>query len=157
MSAQVDYDVLIVGAGSSGSVIAPRLSENPNLHVALIVAGPDYTDLADTPFDLINPHNNSYTDHDWDFAYQPIQHRSDRFPRGRVVGGWFAVNITSALRGMPEDYGEWAEASSDDWSWRKVLPVFKHLERDLDFPDAPYYGGSASITIRCYPTEELVP
>ena len=49
MSAQVQYDVLIVGAGSSGSVIAARLSENPNLHVALIEAGPDYADLADTP------------------------------------------------------------------------------------------------------------
>ena len=110
MSAQVDYDVLIIGAGSSGSVIASRLSENPNLHIALIEAGPDYADPADTPFDLINSHNNSYTDHDWGFAYQPTQHRSDRFPRGRVVGGSSAVNTTIALRGMPEDYDEWAES-----------------------------------------------
>ena len=157
MSAQVDYDVLIVVAGSSGSVIAARLSENPNLHVALIEAGPDYVDPADTPFDLINSHNNSYTDHDWGFAYQPTQHRSDRFPRGRVVGGSSAVNTTIALRGMPEDYDEWAEVSNDHWSWNNVLPAFKRLERDLDFPDAPYHGDSGPITIRRYPPAELVP
>ena len=157
MSAQVDYDVLIIGAGSSGSVIASRLSENPNLHIALIEAGPDYADPADTPFDLINSHNNSYTDHDWGFAYQPTQHRSDRFPRGRVVGGSSAVNTTIALRGMPEDYDEWAEVSSDHWSWRNVLPAFKRLERDLDFPDAPYHGDSGPITIRRFPPAELVP
>ena len=157
MPAQVDYDVLIIGAGSSGSVIAARLSENPNLHVALIEAGPDYADPADRPFDLINSHNDSYTDHDWGFAYQPTQQRSDRFPRGRVFGGSSAVNTTIALGGMSGDYDGWAEVSSDHWSWRQVLPAFKHLELDLGFPNAPYYGDSASITIRRYPAEELVP
>ena len=83
---RVDYDVLIIGAGSSGCVIAARLSENPNLQVALVEAGPDYADLAQTPFDLINSHNNSYTDHDWGFQYQPTQQRLDRFPR--AGGGW---------------------------------------------------------------------
>ena len=154
---QVDYDVLIIGAGSSGCVIAARLSENPNLQVALVEAGPDYADLAQTPFDLINSHNNSYTDHDWGFQYQPTQQRLDRFPRGRVVGGSSAVNTTIALRGMPEDYNEWAEVAGGEWSWSNVLPAFKRLERDLDFPDAPYHGDSGPISIRRYPPSELVP
>ena len=85
MSAQVDYDVLVIGAGSSGSVIAARLSENPNLRVALIEAGPDYANPAATPFDLINSHNNSYSDHDWGFEYQPTQHRSDLSDRATAV------------------------------------------------------------------------
>ena len=125
------FDVVVVGAGSAGCVIAARLSENPNLHVALIEAGPDYPDLAQLPFDLVNSHNNSYRDHDWGFEYQPTATRKDRFPRGRVTGGSSAVNTTIALRGMPEDYDEWADLGNPGWSWDAVLPAFKRLERDL--------------------------
>ena len=145
------FDVLVVGAGSAGCVIAARVSENPNLRVGLIEAGPDYANLSDTPFDLINSHNNSYKAHDWGFAYQPTATRQDRFPRGRVTGGSSAVNTTIALRGMPEDYDEWAALGNPGWGWRDVLPAFRRLERDLDFPDAPYHGDSGPISIRRYP------
>ncbi|MEM7098187.1 MAG: GMC family oxidoreductase N-terminal domain-containing protein [Pseudomonadota bacterium] len=150
-------DVLVVGAGSAGCVVASRVSEDSNKHVVLVEAGPDYPDLAATPFDLINSHNNSYTAHDWGFNYQPTSTRSDRFPRGRVVGGSSSVNTTIALRGMPEDYDEWADAGNPGWTWPEVLPAFKRLERDLDFPNADYHGDSGPISIRRYPTEELLP
>lgn len=151
------FDVLIIGAGSSGSAIAARVSEDPNLSVCLVEAGPDYPLLADTPSDLVNSHNNSYTAHDWGFEYEPTQGRKDRFPRGRVVGGSSAVNTTIALRGMPEDYDEWAQAGNDNWHWRAVLPAFKRLERDLDFGHKDYHGDSGPITIRRYPAAELEP
>jgi choline dehydrogenase len=150
------YDVLIIGAGSSGCAIAARVSEDPNLSVALVEAGPDYERLQDTPDDLVNSHNNSYNAHDWGLEYEPTKGRKDRFPRGRVVGGSSAVNTTIALRGMPEDYNEWADQGNPGWHWSDVLPSFKRLERDLDFPDTPYHGDSGPISIRRYPPAEMV-
>ena len=150
---QDKFDVLIIGAGSTGSAIACRVSENPKLSVCLLEAGPDYPTLADTPEDLVNSHNNSYTAHDWGFKYEPTQGRQDRFPRGRVVGGSSAVNTTIALRGMPEDYDEWAQAGNAGWDWASVLPAFKRLERDLDFSREDYHGDSGPITIRRYPLD----
>ncbi len=151
------YDILVVGAGSAGSVIANRASEDPNRTVCLIEAGPDYPTIAETPFDLVNSHNNSYTAHDWGFQYEPTRGREVVFPRGRVIGGSSSVNTTIALRGMPEDYEEWAEQGCPEWTWEKVLPAFNRLERDLDFGDAPYHGDAGPISIRRYPHEELLP
>ena len=151
------WDIIIVGAGSAGCAMAARASEDPNRSVLLIEAGPDYPDLAATPFDLVNSHNNSYTDHDWALEYEPVRGRSVAFPRGRVVGGSSAVNTTIALRSVPEDHEEWADAGNTEWAWDKVLPAYKRMERDLDFGDAPYHGDAGPITIRRYPHEELLP
>lgn len=150
------YDIVIVGAGSSGAAIAARASEDPRRSVLLLEAGPDYPDLAHLPFDLLNSHNNSYTAHDWGLAYQPTTAgRSAPFPRGRVTGGSSAVNTTIALRGLPEDYDAWAAAGNPEWSWDHVLPAFRRLERDLDFGDRPYHGDAGPITIRRYQWDEL--
>ena len=113
------YDIVVVGAGSTGSVIACRASEDPNRTVLLLEAGPDYSDIDKTPFDLVNSHQNSIKDHDWGFKYEPTRGRSVDFPRGRVTGGSSAVNTTIALRGLPEDYDEWAALGNDQWSWHK--------------------------------------
>lgn len=152
----MSQDILIVGAGSAGSVIASRVSEDPNRQVLLVEAGPDYPDLSATPFDLVNGHNNSYRDHDWRLTYQPTQGRQVAFPRGRVVGGSSAVNTGIALRGMHEDYDEWADLGNYEWAWERVLPAFMRLERDLDFGDAPYHGDAGPISIRRYPPDELL-
>jgi len=150
-------DIIIVGAGSAGCAIAARASEDPNRQVLLLEAGPDYPNLATTPDDLVNSHNNSYTAHDWGLSHSPVQDRSLPFPRGRVVGGSSAVNTTIALRGMPEDYDEWAELGAVGWSWQDVLPAFKRLERDLDYGKQDWHGDAGPISIRRYPWDELLP
>ena len=150
------YDVVVIGAGSAGAVIANRLTEDPNRSVLLLEAGPDYSAIVETPFDLVNAHQNSVTDHDWGYRYTPIPvGRRQPLPRGRVTGGSSAVNTTIALRGVPEDYDGWAAAGNPEWSWAHVLPAFRRLERDLDFGDAPYHGDSGPITIRRHPPAEL--
>ena len=153
-------DVIVVGAGSAGCAIAARASENPNLSVLLIEAGPDYPTLEHTPGDLRNGHNNSYRAHDWGFSHAPTAAQRSKpvpFPRGRVVGGSSAVNTCIALRGMPEDYDEWASLGNPGWAWADVLPAFRRLERDLDYPDADYHGDSGPISIRRYPAAEQLP
>ncbi|MGE5595760.1 MAG: GMC family oxidoreductase [Hyphomicrobiales bacterium] len=150
------FDVVVIGAGSAGAVVAARASEDPRRSVLLLEAGPDYPDGATLPFDLVNSHNNSYTAHDWGFAYQPTAAgRSQPFPRGRVTGGSSAVNTTIALRGMPEDYDGWAAAGNPEWAWKNVLPAFRRLERDLDYGDRPYHGDAGPISIRRYRWDEL--
>ena len=93
------FDVVVVGAGSSGAVVAARASEDPRLTVCLIEAGPDYPDTGSTPYDLVNSHVNSLRDHDWGFSYQPTAAgRGQPFPRGRVTGGSSAVNTACSGR-----------------------------------------------------------
>jgi len=151
-----DYDVIVVGAGAAGAVVAARASEDPRRSVLLVEAGPDYPVLSETPFDLVNSHNNSYSAHDWGFSYRPTAlARPQPFPRGRVTGGSSAVNTTIALRGMPEDYDGWAAEGNPEWAWEKVLPAFRRLERDLDYGEAPYHGDAGPISIRRYQPEEM--
>ena len=119
------YDVIIIGAGSSGSVLANRLSEDPNRTVLLIEAGPDYVEPKTLPFELINSHRNALKDHDWGLDYAPTQSQQSKLPRGKVTGGSSAVNTTIALRGLPEDYSAWAPAGNPGWEWESGLPHFK--------------------------------
>ena len=152
-----DYDLIVAGAGSGGSVVAARVSEHRGVRVLLIESGPDYPNLESLPEDLRNVNHASFNDHDWGLTYTPsATSRSFPFARGRVVGGSSAVNTAIALRGVPDDYDEWARLGNTLWSWERVLPAFIRLETDLDF-DSPYHGKSGPVPIRRHTRSELVP
>ncbi|MEW6300204.1 MAG: GMC family oxidoreductase N-terminal domain-containing protein [Thermodesulfobacteriota bacterium] len=126
------YDHIIVGAGSSGAVLAARLSEDPTCRVLLLEAGPDYATLEETPQDLLNSRYFSAGAHDWHFTAFPTPERESAYLRGKVVGGTSAINSCVALRGVPADYDGWAALGNDAWAWRNVLPYFRRLEKLLE-------------------------
>jgi choline dehydrogenase len=148
--------IVIVGAGSSGAVLAHRLTASGRREVLLLESGPDYAP-SELPPDLLNGRHNSLKAHDWGYRHKPSpKAKWSALPRGRVVGGSSAVNTCIALRGQPEDYDEWAALGLWEWSFDAVLPAFRRLERDLDFRD-DYHGDSGPLPIRRHPPAELVP
>jgi choline dehydrogenase len=127
----MQYDDIIVGAGSSGAVLASRLSEDPNSSVLLLEAGPDYSTVEQTPGDLLNTWISAGP-HDWGLVAQATPAREISYPRGKVTGGSSAVNGHIALRGTPQDFDEWAALGNREWSFEKVLPFHRKLEDDRD-------------------------
>jgi choline dehydrogenase len=150
--------LVVVGAGSSGAVIAARVSEDAAHEVHLIEAGPHYPGELpeDLPADLRDGTRNSTERHDWRYRFLPNRsHDLAHFPRGRVTGGSSAVNTCIALRGQPYDFDEWAELGGAHWRFEACLPAFRRLERDLDFDDE-WHGKDGPIWIRRHPRSELV-
>jgi choline dehydrogenase len=152
----VEYDDVIVGAGSAGAALAARLSEDPARKVALLEAGPDYAGVELTPDDLKNSWRMSLRPHDWGFTAEAVPGRMIPYPRGRVTGGSSAVNATIALRGVPADYDEWAALGNDGWSWRDVLPYFRRLEDDPEGSE-DLHGRGGPVVISRWRRDDLIP
>ena len=154
--ATVDTDVVIVGGGAAGAVMAARLSEDPARSVLLLEAGRAYS-LAAEPADLRDPGRvPGQPEHDWGYTARGGRAAPEIFvPRGKALGGSSAVNAAIAMRPRDEDIREWQSQGVEGWSAKEVESTFAAFERSVGEDGGERGGGTFPIHQERY--EELSP
>ena len=144
-----EFDYIVVGAGSAGSVIAARLSARPDVRVLLVEAGGK-----DNSFWLKIPVGYGHTIVDpkvnWKYMTEPnsaLGGRQIYWPRGKTLGGSSSINGLIYIRGQAQDYDQWRQLGNEGWSYEDVLPFFR-LSEDQENGEDDYHGigGPLSVT-----------
>ena len=146
----LDFDFIVVGAGSAGCVLANRLSESGKHSVLLIEAGGrDSNPVLRIPLVAGLAYNWKSTN--WGYNTTPqstLNGRSLGWPRGKVLGGSSTINGMMYMRGHREDYNRWAETGLDGWSYQDVLPFFKRSEHNPERAGDPFHGIDGPLNVQ---------
>ncbi|XP_044738910.1 glucose dehydrogenase [FAD, quinone]-like [Chrysoperla carnea] len=157
---KLEYDFIIVGAGSAGCALAHRLSEERQWQILLIEAGGPETPITDIPgavAEVISPYNSPFLWHDMSEplrnAGSALNGRSIRCMHGKVMGGTSVVNWMMYTRGNIADYNRWGRITGDlNWSWKNIHPYYKRLENyTIPYPDPNYFGVGGPVHIETPP------
>lgn len=151
------YDYIIIGAGTAGSVVASRLSEEECVSVLVLEAGKTPPLLSEVP-----QLNTAFFDSDIDWAYRTVpqkytaramNNRQVLWPSGKAIGGSSILNAMVCIRGNRCNYDEWERRGSKGWGWRDVLPYFKKAEdnTDPDIASNGCHGVYGPLTIGRFP------
>lgn len=143
------FDYVIVGAGSAGSVLANRLSEDAGTSVCVLEAGPaDWHPFIHLPAGFIKTFYN--TSINWCYSQEPGPWTAGRriySPRGKTLGGSSSINGHIYNRGQRQDFDTWAQIGNRGWGYADVLPYFKRLERRIGSGEPEYRGRDGALTI----------
>jgi choline dehydrogenase len=143
----MEYDYIIVGSGSAGSVLANRLSARPEIKVLLLEAGgSDNSFYVRMPAGIANLSGPRFN---WGYETAPqaaMKGRRMYWPRGRLIGGSSSVNAMVYMRGQPADYDHWRQLGNAGWSYGDVLPYFKKAERNERLHDS-FHGADGPLNV----------